>query len=65
MGKIAIGVLAFAAGAAAGGLFVKWYVETHAGALGLGTAGEKIFGKDSAGAHILAGIGETIDEVRG
>jgi hypothetical protein len=64
MGKLAIGVLAFAAGAAAGGLFVKWYVETHTAELGLKGVGEKFFGEGSTGAQILAGIGHTFDEVR-
>lgn len=64
MGKLAIGVLAFSAGAVAGGLFVRWYVQTHA----LGLVGEKagaaIFGEGTAGAKVLGGILNTVDEVR-
>lgn len=65
MEKVTIGVLAFAAGAVAGGLFVKWYVQTHAGGIAAGKLGESLFGEGSTGAKILGGIGGAIDEVRG
>lgn len=64
MGKIAVGVLAFAAGAAAGALFVRWYVMRHAGGLAGEALGAKVFGEGSTGAKIVTGIFEAVDEVR-
>lgn len=62
MGKLAIGVLAFAGGALAGGLFVKWYVQTHPGELAAMKLGEQLFGEGSTGAKILGGIGSAVDQ---
>ncbi len=64
MGKLAVGVVAFAAGAAVGALFVRWYVMRHAGGLAGEALGEKIFGADSTGAKIVSGIFNAVDEVR-
>lgn len=64
MRTLAIGVLAFAAGAAVGGLVVKWYVEKHY----VGLAGEKLggalFGEGTTGAHAVTAVFNAIDEVR-
>ena len=65
MSKLAIGLLAFAGGALAGGLFVRWYVTTHAGQL----AGEAISEKLAAAGYptlgrISAGLLTAVDEVR-
>lgn len=64
MGKLAIGVLSFAAGAAVGAYFVQWYIKSHPGSTIIAAAGEQIFGEGSTGARIVAGIGGAIDEVR-
>lgn len=64
MGKVAIGILAFAAGAVAGGLFVQWYVKRHAGQLAGDAIGAAIFGEGTTGAKILGGILATTDELR-
>lgn len=64
MGKLAIGALSFAAGAAAGALFVRWYVMRHAGGLAGEALGEKIFGAGSTGATIVSSVFNAIDEVR-
>ncbi len=64
MGKIAIGVLAFAAGAAVGGLVVKWYVEKHYAGLAGEKLGAAIFGEGTTGAHAVTGIFNLVDEVR-
>jgi hypothetical protein len=64
VGKIAIGVVAFAAGAAAGALVVKWYVEKHYAALAGEKIGAALFGEGSTGAHAVTGIFSAIDEVR-
>lgn len=65
MGKLAIGLLAFAGGALAGGLFVRWYVTTHAGQLAGEAIGEKLAaaGYPTAG-RITTGLLSTLDEVR-
>jgi hypothetical protein len=65
MSKLAIGVLAFAGGALAGGLFVKWYVETHAGQLAGEAIGAKLFGEGSTGQRIVTGLLAGVDEARG
>jgi hypothetical protein len=57
-------VLAFAAGAAAGAYFVKWYIERNPGAIVGRKLGDQIFGEGSTGAKILGGIGTAIDEAR-
>jgi hypothetical protein len=64
MGKLAIGVLAFAAGAAAGGLLVKWYVEKHYAGLAGEKIGAALFGEGSTGAHAVTAIFNVVDEVR-
>lgn len=56
--------LAFVVGAAAGGLFVKWYVEHHTAGLAGDALGAKLFGEGSAGAKIVSGVGGIVDEVR-
>lgn len=61
MGKLGIGLLAFAGGAVAGALFVRWYIQTHPGEIVGGKLGEAIFGEGSTGAKILGGIGNAID----
>jgi hypothetical protein len=64
VGKLVVGVLGFAAGAVAGGLFVRWYVMRHAGALAGQAIGDKIFGEGTTGAKILGGVLGAVDEVR-
>ena len=64
MGKLAIGALAFAAGAALGGLFVGYYVKKHYAGLAGEQIGEKVFGAGSTGAKIVAGIFDAVDTVR-
>jgi len=56
--------VAFAAGAVAGGLFVRWYVTTHVGQLGAEALGAKLFGEGSTGAHVIGDIGSFIDSER-
>lgn len=63
MGRLLIGVAAFAAGFGAGALFVKWYISTHPGGTIIAAAGEKIFGEGSKGAAIVSSVGHTIDDV--
>jgi hypothetical protein len=57
-------VIAFVAGAVAGGLFVRWYVQTHAVGLFGEKAGAAIFGEGTTGANIVSGISTAIDQVR-
>lgn len=64
MGKIAIGVIAFAAGAAAGGLVVKWYVEKHYAGLAGEKIGAALFGEGTTGARITTGLFNFADEAR-
>lgn len=64
MGKLVVGVLAFAAGAAAGGAFVAWYVKRHYLELGGKELGDKLFGKDSTGSAIVSGIFPALDNLR-
>jgi hypothetical protein len=64
MGKLAIGLLAFAGGALVGGLFVKWYVETHAAGIVGEKIGAAIFGEGTTGARITQGLLSTVDQVR-
>lgn len=63
MGKVAIGVLAFAAGAVVGGWFVKRYVETHAAGLFLQGAADKLFGEGSAAGKVAMDVGNAIQGV--
>jgi hypothetical protein len=62
---VLIGVLAFAGGALAGGLFVKWYVERHAGQLAGEAIGEKLTaaGYPTLG-RFTSGLLTAVDEVR-
>jgi hypothetical protein len=62
--KLVIGVLAFAGGAVAGGLFVRWYVQTHALGLAGDALGAKLFGEGTTGAKVLGGVLNAVDEVR-
>lgn len=55
---------AFVAGAVAGGLFVKWYVETNAARIAGDKLGAAIFGEGTAGAKIVGGLSGIVDEVR-
>lgn len=55
---------AFAAGAVAGALFVRWYIMTHPGELAGEKLGAALFGEGSTGANIVTGIGHTIDQAR-
>ena len=64
MDRAALAVVAFAAGAVAGGLFVRWYVTKNAAGLGARALGEKLFGEGSAGADVVAGLGRIVDDVR-
>lgn len=64
MGKVLVGVLAFAAGAAVGGGFVAWYVKRHYLELGGKELGDKIFGAGSTGSAIVAGIFPALDNLR-
>jgi hypothetical protein len=57
-------VLAFAAGAVAGGAFVYWYASTHPGEIAGEKIGAALFGEGSTGASIIAGLGHTIDQAR-
>jgi len=55
----------FGVGAVVGGLFVKWYVETHAAQI----VGEKIAGAigvdpDSATGKTIVGLAGVLDQVR-
>lgn len=61
---VVVGALAFAAGAVAGGLFVRWYVMRHAGQLAGDAIGAEIFGEGSTGAKILGGVLTGLDEFR-
>lgn len=56
--------IAFAAGAIAGALFVRWYVMRHAGQLAGEALGNEIFGEGTTGAKILGGVLTGLDEVR-
>lgn len=60
---VIVGVLAFAGGALAGGLFVRWYVQAHAGELAAGAVAGKL-GLGSGGTAILSGIGDELDKLR-
>ncbi len=60
MGKLAVGLIAFAAGAVVGGWFVKHYVETHAAGLFAQGAVDKIFGQGSTAGLIAKDIGDAL-----
>ena len=64
MGKVAVGVVSFAAGALAGALFVRWYVMRHAGQLAGQAIGDKVFGEGSTGSKILGGVLTAVDDIR-
>jgi len=64
MRTIVVGALAFVAGAAAGGLFVRWYVMRHAGQLAGDAIGAELFGEGSTGAKIMGGLLTGLDEIR-
>jgi len=55
---------AFAVGAVAGGLFVKWYVETHAAQIVGEKLGAELFGEGTTGAKIVGGLTGIVDQVR-
>lgn len=63
MGKLAIALLAFAAGAVVGGLVVKKYVEQHGLGLVLQGAADKYLGKDSAVGKVLLDVGDSLQGV--
>lgn len=63
VGKVIVGMLAFAAGAVVGGLVVKRYVETHPGELVLGGIGARIFGEGSRGERITGAVGAIVDGI--
>jgi len=60
LGKLGVGLLAFAAGAAVGALIVKTYFEQHALGLVLQGATDKLFGSGSSAGKIAAGLGDTL-----
>lgn len=60
MSKLAIGLLAFAAGAAVGAIAVKMYVERHALGLVLQGATDKLFGQGSSAGKIAADLGDAV-----
>lgn len=64
MGKIWIGVLAFAGGAVVGGAFVAWYASSHWGQLTGQEIGAKIFGQGTTGAKITQDLFGLVDSVR-
>lgn len=63
MDRVIIGVLAFAAGAAVGGWYVKRYIQQHPGETIGGAIAEKVFGEGSTAAKYVKGIGVAVDEV--
>jgi len=64
VGKVAIGVLAFAAGALLGGAFVAWYVDRHYLELAGEKLGDKLFGAGTTGAKLTEGVFSLADDVR-
>ena len=63
MGKLAIGLLAFAAGAVAGALLVKFYFQQHALGLVAQGAVDKLFGQGSTAGKIAGDIGDALQGV--
>lgn len=57
-------VAAFAVGAVAGGLFVRWYVQTHAAEIVGEKLGAELFGEGTTGAKIVGGLSGVLDQVR-
>lgn len=63
MGKLAVGLLAFAAGALVGGLAVGYYVKQHYAGIAADQLGAAL-GLGPSGTKILGGILNTVDELR-
>lgn len=63
MGKLGVGLLAFAAGTAVGLLVARAYFQAHGLGLVLQGASDKVFGQGSTAGKLAAQLGDSLQGV--